>query len=150
MFQSGSCATTAFRLSRAAIDHIMKFAPDLKDSARDTRAFLRKAVRFLAERGIRQFVDIGTGLPTSGSVHEVAQEVDPEARVLYVDIDPIVVAHGRAMISDTRNTEIIIGDLLVPETIFAAPPNTPAHQHQRTRWDADVPRPALHACRPGS
>ncbi|GAA2096276.1 SAM-dependent methyltransferase [Actinomadura alba] len=113
--------TDNFPVDQAVVEHIMKAAPDLKDGARDTRAFLRKSVRLLAERGIRQFIDIGAGLPTSGSVHEVAHEVDPDCRVLYVDIDPIVVAHGRALLEDTRNVDTMIGDLLEPDAIFAAP-----------------------------
>jgi S-adenosyl methyltransferase len=67
------------------------------------RAFLRRAVRFLAdEAGIRQFLDIGTGIPTAGNTHEVAQEIAPDCRVVYVDYDPVVLAPARALLTSTR------------------------------------------------
>jgi DNA-binding SARP family transcriptional activator len=110
-----------FAVDRQIAEMILAAAPDLRESARDNRTFLYRVVRFLAERGIRQFLDIGAGLPTDGSVHEVAGEVDPEVRVVYVDNDPMVVAHGRAMIGDSRNVAYIIGDLLRPAEIFANP-----------------------------
>jgi hypothetical protein len=86
--------------------------------ARQNRAFLRRAVRFLAaEAGIRQFLDIGTGLPTQGNVHEIAQSISPEATVVYVDNDPIVLAHSRALL-DAPNTTVVMGDLREPEAIL--------------------------------
>jgi DNA-binding SARP family transcriptional activator len=108
-------------IDRRGVQVVVAAAPDLRESARDNRRFLRRAVRLLAERGIRQFVDIGAGLPTYGSVHEVAQEVDPDVRVVYVDHDPMVVTHGRAVIDDSRNIAYIVGDLLEPAKIFANP-----------------------------
>jgi DNA-binding SARP family transcriptional activator len=110
-----------FEVDRQEVARVMAVAPDLRDSVRDNRKFLRTAVRLLAERGIRQFIDIGSGLPTYGNVHEVAREVDPDARVIYVDHDPMVVAHGRALIDDSRNTAYIVGDLLKPTEIFSNP-----------------------------
>jgi hypothetical protein len=89
--------------------------------ARENRAFLQRAVWFLAgEAGIRQFLDIGTGLPTQGNVHEIAQAVAPEARVVYVDNDPVVHAHANALLSGD-NTASLLGDLRDPDEILADP-----------------------------
>jgi len=85
-----------FAADRAAGDQAIKAFPDIALSARSNRAFLARAVRFLAaEAGIRQFLDIGTGIPSVNNTHEVAQSVAPESRVVYVDNDPIVLAHAR-------------------------------------------------------
>jgi S-adenosyl methyltransferase len=87
--------------------------------AQANRAFLRRVVRYLvAEAGIRQFIDIGSGLPTQGNVHEVAQEVDPGARVVYVDYDPMVLVHARALLGRTESTEVITADVRRPEDII--------------------------------
>ena len=98
--------------------------PTLPDMVRAQRAFLARAVRYLvADAGIRQFLDIGTGIPTANNVHEVAQAIAPEAGVLYVDIDPIVLAHARALMKGTPEgrTAFIIGDLTKPQEILADP-----------------------------
>ncbi|HEU5155557.1 MAG TPA: SAM-dependent methyltransferase [Streptosporangiaceae bacterium] len=90
--------------------------------ARANRAFLRRVVRFLvAEAGIRQFIDIGSGLPTQGNVHEVAQAIDPAARVVYVDYDPVVLVHARALLGRTNTTEVITADVRRPEEILGNP-----------------------------
>jgi len=87
-----------FAADRALGDAIMAAVPTIKTMARANRDFLRRAVRYLAaEVGIRQFLDIGTGIPTAGNTHEVAQEIASDARVVYVDNDPIVLAHARAL-----------------------------------------------------
>jgi hypothetical protein len=92
-----------------------------REGARANRAFLRRVVRFLvAEAGIRQFIDIGSGLPTQGNVHEVAQHVSPSARVVYVDNDPVVLVHARALLGRTDTTEVITADLRRPEDILGA------------------------------
>ena len=86
-----------FAADRAAGEQAIKAFPDIVLSARANRAFLARAVRFLAgEAGIRQFLDIGTGIPTANNTHEVAQSVAPESRVVYVDNDPVVLNHARA------------------------------------------------------
>jgi hypothetical protein len=85
--------------------------------ARANRAFLQRAVRFLAWAGIRQFLDIGTGLPTRGSVHQTVHEITPDARVIYVDNDPIVLAHSRALLA-SEHTEVVEGDLRKPDSIL--------------------------------
>jgi hypothetical protein len=92
-----------YAADRAAVDHVIKAAPYLADLVRAERAFLARAVRHLAaDLGIRQFLDIGTGLPAAGSTHQVAREAAPEARVVYVDFDPVVLAHARALFTSVQ------------------------------------------------
>src|ERR1700758_2782117 len=103
-----------YAADRAAVDAVLKVAPEMGFAARANRAFLGRAVRYLAgEAGIRQFLDIGTGIPAAGNTHEVAQQVARDSRVVYVDNDPIVLAHARAlMTSDPAGaTEYIQADL---------------------------------------
>jgi hypothetical protein len=95
--------------------------PGIRAIARANRAFLGRAVRFLAAAGIRQFLDIGSGIPTEGNVHEVAQRADPQARVAYADFDPVAVAHSRAILAGNANAGIIDADLRQPEKILAHP-----------------------------
>ena len=88
-------------------------------ACRANRAFLGRAVRFLAESGIRQFLDIGSGIPTEGNVHEVAQQAHPGSRVVYADIDPVAIAHSKAILAGNQDAAIINGDLREPEKILA-------------------------------
>ena len=91
-----------FAADRAAAQHAMAAYPDLVSSVRANQAFLSRSVRYLAgEAGVRQFLDIGTGLPAAGSVHEIAQDLAPASRVVYVDNDPIVLAHARALLASS-------------------------------------------------
>jgi SAM-dependent methyltransferase len=93
----------------------------MRAMARENRAFLQRAVRYLAaEAGIRQFLDIGTGLPTQGNVHEIAQAVAPEARVVYVDNDPIMHVHANALLAG-NSTTIVLADLRDTEALLAHP-----------------------------
>ncbi len=85
---------------------------------RANRAFLGRAVRFLSQAGVRQFLDIGSGIPTQGNVHEVAQDADPGARVVYADIDPVVVAHSKVLLEGNDNAAVINADLREPEKIL--------------------------------
>ena len=112
-----------FAADREAAGQLLTAIPDALSSARQNRDFLGRAVRFLAdEAGIRQFIDIGTGLPTQGNVHEAAHEIDPSARVVYVDHDPIVVSHARALLTrQGANVAAIRGDLRRPEQILTDP-----------------------------
>jgi hypothetical protein len=111
-----------FAPDRAVGDQIKQALPEVRIGVEAQRAVLRRVVGHLtAEAGIRQFLDIGSGLPTAGNVHETAQAVDPGARVVYVDNDPIVLAHARALLSDNDGTIVISGDLLRPEEILADP-----------------------------
>jgi S-adenosyl methyltransferase len=91
-----------FASDRAAAERILKAEPESARVARQNRAFLGRVVQFLVkERGIRQFLDVGSGLPTAGNVHEVAQAAAPESRVVYVDNDPVVLSHSRALLNST-------------------------------------------------
>jgi SAM-dependent methyltransferase len=87
----------------------------------ENRRFLQRAVACLAGAGIDQFVDIGAGLPTQGNVHEIAQRVNPAARVAYIDNDPIVLSHGRALLADDKTTRVFTADMREPEAILTAP-----------------------------
>ncbi|AGL15087.1 SAM-dependent methyltransferase [Actinoplanes sp. N902-109] len=110
-----------FAVDRAVGDQIIANLPQLAENARLSRAYLARAVRYLAaEAGIRQFLDIGTGLPTADNTHEVAQSVAPEARIVYVDNDPLVLAHARALLttSDKGATDYIDADLHDTDTIL--------------------------------
>jgi hypothetical protein len=109
---------------RALGDTIATHIPAIRDMARANRAFLGRAVRHLAgEAGIDQFLDIGTGLPTAGNTHEVAQRIDPAARVVYVDNDPLVLAHARALMASTPQgrIEFLDADLRDPSAVLDAP-----------------------------
>jgi hypothetical protein len=95
--------------------------PGARLVAHANRAFLGRAVRWLVDAGVRQFLDIGSGIPTLGNVHEVAQDADPDARVMYVDIDPVAVEHSKAMLAGNRRAGVIEGDLRRPEEIVYHP-----------------------------
>ncbi len=111
-----------FPADRRLGEEILKIAPDAPVMGHSNRMFLRRAVTYMAREGnIRQFLDIGSGLPTQGNVHEIAHEVDPDARVVYVDIDPIVVTHGRALLADNATTTVIQADLRDPDAILGDP-----------------------------
>jgi hypothetical protein len=110
-----------YAADRAAADAALRFWPEMALTARANRAFLGRAVRYLTEEaGIRQFLDIGTGIPTAGNTHQVAQEIAPESRVVYVDYDPIVLAHARALLvsHEAGATDYIHADLRDTGTIL--------------------------------
>lgn len=110
-----------FTADRAAALAVSEAAPETPLVAVENRKFLRRAVRYLAaEAGIAQFLDVGTGLPTQGNVHQVAQAVNPGARVMYIDNDPMVLAHSRAL-KTGGNTAVIEADLREPEAILNHP-----------------------------
>ncbi|HEX6471802.1 MAG TPA: SAM-dependent methyltransferase [Streptosporangiaceae bacterium] len=110
-----------FAVDRQVADLSHEVMP-ARAGARANRAFLRRAVRHLvAEAGIRQFIDIGSGLPTQGNVHEVAQSIDPTARIVYVDYDPVVLVHARALLGATDTTEVITADVRRPREILEDP-----------------------------
>jgi O-methyltransferase involved in polyketide biosynthesis len=110
-----------FAVDREAAEKIIALVPTAREGARRNREFLGRAVRFAAESGIRQFLDIGAGLPTQQNVHQVALGVAPDSRVVYVDNDPIVLAHGRALLADNDNTTVVAGDLRDPDAILSDP-----------------------------
>ncbi len=103
--------THNFPEDRAAGLAVIGQVPLIRPAARANRAFLGRAVRFAAEAGIRQFIDVGSGIPTEGNVHEIAQAVDPECRVVYVDIDPVAVAEGLDILADNPHATSIRGDV---------------------------------------
>jgi SAM-dependent methyltransferase len=113
-----------FPADRAIGDAIIEQVPTIRTQVRAQRAFLARTVRYLtAQARIRQFLDIGTGIPTAGNVHDVAQAIAPSSRVLYVDNDPIVLAHSRALLQGTLEGRLafILADLREPEAILADP-----------------------------
>jgi hypothetical protein len=110
-----------FEADRIAGDEAMAQLPDMAASVRNTRAFLGRTVRFLAaERGIRQFLDLGTGIPTASNTHEVAQDAAPASRIVYVDNDPMVLAHARALLTSSPEGRCayIDADIREPEKIL--------------------------------
>jgi hypothetical protein len=112
-----------FAADREAAERVLAATPGLRFRVRANRAFLARAVRYLAgEAGIRQFLDIGTGIPAANNTHEVAQAVAPECRVVYVDNDPIVLVHARALLASgpQGSTQYVEGDLRDPRPILAA------------------------------
>jgi hypothetical protein len=109
-----------FPTDRAAAEELLAVVPQAAEGARENHAFLQRAVRFLAQQGIRQFLDVGTGLPTQGNVHQVAQSVAPDARVVYVDNDPVVHAHANALLAGDE-TAAVLADLRQPEQLLGHP-----------------------------
>jgi S-adenosyl methyltransferase len=110
-----------FEIDRKAAHSFLNVVPEAGQLAKDNRHFMRRSVRFMiAEAGIRQIIDIGSGLPTAGNVHQVAHQIDSSVRVVYVDNDPMVLAHARAMLDDDTTT-VITSDLRTPEAIFEDP-----------------------------
>jgi hypothetical protein len=111
-----------FAIDRMAAERALAIMPDAREAGRACRAFLRRAVHYLAaEAGIRQFLDIGSGLPTDTNVHQVAQDVDKSARVVYVDNDPMVLVHGRALLANTPMSTVIEADIRSPQEILDHP-----------------------------
>ena len=116
-----------FAVDRAAGDAWAATFPGIRDIARASRSFLTRSIHYLAaDAGIRQFLDVGTGLPTADNTHQVAQRVAPEARIVYVDNDPLVLAHARALLTSTPEgaTAYIHADLRDPEKILAEAADT--------------------------
>jgi hypothetical protein len=111
-----------YPVDREAVREVVRLYPEVRSIALANRAFLQRAVRFLAgEAGIRQFLDIGTGIPSAGNVHAVAGRAAPGARVVYVDNDPIVHVHANALLTGTGTTSIVLADLRDPRAILAHP-----------------------------
>ncbi|MCX5214126.1 SAM-dependent methyltransferase [Kitasatospora sp. NBC_00240] len=123
-----------FPADREAAEKVLAFAPATPSAARANRAFLQRAVRYVAGEGITQFLDIGTGIPTAGNTHEIAQQVDPAVKVVYIDNDPIVLAHARALMAGPGHgaTTVLQADLRDPKSILTDP---------RVREAIDLDRP---------
>ncbi|MEV0616606.1 SAM-dependent methyltransferase [Nonomuraea sp. NPDC050404] len=110
-----------FASDREAAAQIIKLSPNAREVAQTNRAFLGRAVHAVAGTGIDQFLDIGTGLPTQENVHQVAARVSPGSRVVYVDYDPIVLVHARALLAETADTVVVAGDMREPKAILDHP-----------------------------
>lgn len=122
-----------FQADRDAVDRILEVVPEIRDAAWANRGFLQRAVRWMAERGIRQFIDIGAGLPTQRCTHEVAREIVPTAQVLYTDSDPGVIAHGQEILAGVPGTAAIQADFRRPGELLS---------HPQTRQVIDFATPA--------
>ncbi|QMU77482.1 hypothetical protein GXW83_19055 [Streptacidiphilus sp. PB12-B1b] len=110
-----------FEVDREMARKAMALWPELPSIMRANRAFLRRAVQYAAERGVTRFLDIGSGIPTFGAVHEIAREAAPDARVVYVDRDPVAVAHSRLLLEDDPLSQVVEADLRDPEGLLAEP-----------------------------
>ncbi len=110
-----------FAADRAFASRVLANNPIMPWVIRENRAFLRRVVRYLVSQGIDQFIDLGSGIPTVGSVHEVAQALNPDARIIYVDHDPVAVAHSRAILDGNQRASVFAGDLRDPAAIMAGP-----------------------------
>jgi hypothetical protein len=110
-----------FAADREFADRVLHVMPEATTAAQQNRAFLRRAVQYLCAAGIRQFVDLGSGIPTVGNVHEVAQAAAPGASVVYVDLDPVAYAHSRAILAGNPHATVIRADLRKPGDVLADP-----------------------------
>ncbi|MET8643321.1 SAM-dependent methyltransferase [Streptomyces sp. NPDC004675] len=110
-----------FEVDRVAARRAMEFMPGLPKIMQANRAFMRRVVRYAVEEGITQFLDIGSGIPTFGNVHEVAQQAHPGAHVVYVDRDPVAVAHSQAVLEGNDDADVVAADLRKPEGILSSP-----------------------------
>ena len=110
-----------FETDVAAAQRILTAVPEIRDCAWSNRGFHQRAAKWIAEQGVRQFIDIGSGLPTVGNTHEVVQKVIPGARVVYIDNDPMVAEQGGQLLAEDRSTRLICADLREPDTILNNP-----------------------------
>jgi SAM-dependent methyltransferase len=107
-----------FQADREAARRIVQFMPELPEILRANRSFLRRAVLHLVDRGITQFLDLGSGIPTVGNVHEIAWTANPDCRIVYVDVDAVAVAHSRMILRGLDHATAILGDLRRPREIL--------------------------------
>ncbi|GGP80842.1 SAM-dependent methyltransferase [Saccharothrix coeruleofusca] len=110
-----------FAADRAVANKVLADAPIVRDVVLNHRAFLRRAVRYLLGQGVRQFLDLGSGIPTVGNVHEIAQSVDPAARVVYVDVDAVAVAHSRAILAGNPLVNVLQTDVRDVPSVLKSP-----------------------------
>ena len=109
-----------FASDRAVADHLVETVPGVRKMTFLNRAFLRRAVLFMMEQGIRQFLDLGSGIPTVGNVHEIAHDIDPTSRVVYVDYEDVAVAHSELILKDVDNATVLQADATEPEKVLAS------------------------------
>ncbi|KAA9161103.1 hypothetical protein FPZ12_015200 [Amycolatopsis acidicola] len=108
-----------YEIDREVLRGVQKAAPEAQELATENRGFLIRACRFLASQtDLRQYLDLGSGLPTAENTHQVVQRLNPDTRVLYVDNDPVVLAHGRALLEENELTHFIAEDIFQPETLM--------------------------------
>ena len=108
-----------YEIDREVLEDVKKAAPEVNDLAWSNRQFLIRAARFMADQAeIDQFIDCGSGLPTAENTHQIVQRVNPEAKVVYVDNDPVVLAHGRVLLEENENTHLISGDIFDPDDVL--------------------------------
>jgi hypothetical protein len=110
-----------FAADRELAERFLTAQPNARNIARHNRAFLRRAVLFMIESGIRQFLDLGSGIPTVGNVHEIAQKADPACRVVYVDYEEVAVAHSQLLLADNPLATIVEADFTDPHAVLDAP-----------------------------
>jgi hypothetical protein len=110
-----------FDVDRQVVDQILAVDPQAAEAAQANRAFVRRTVHYLIDAGVRQFLDIGSGIPMVGHVHDIAQGADPESRVAFVDIDPLAVAHSRDILARNKRASVLQQDVRRPERILGAP-----------------------------
>ena len=110
-----------YEVDREAAERIVALAPDARVSVRANRDFLKRAVRHVTESGIRQIIDIGTGIPTSPNTHEIAQAIAPDTRVVYVDNDPIIATHAGAKLTNADHTGFVLADVRDPRAVIDHP-----------------------------
>ncbi len=110
-----------FQADRDAAEAVLAVAPQFRQGTRICREILGRVVQHVVSSGVRQIIDLGSGLPTRRNVHEIAHEVDPSTRVVYVDHDPVVVAHGQALLAVPDNVAMVGADLLAPEQVLEHP-----------------------------
>lgn len=108
-----------FAADRALAEKIIQLMPGVEDVARLNQSYLRRAALFMVEAGIRQFLDIGSGIPTVGTLHEIVQRAAPECRVLYIDSDPVAIAHSRLMLENVKGTAVLRADIRDVDCILA-------------------------------
>jgi SAM-dependent methyltransferase len=113
---------------------VLTAQPNARERARLNRQWLRRVIRFGMDQGIRQFLDIGSGMPTVGHVHEVAQAVDPKARVVYVDNEPVAVAHSEIVLEDNENAAMVHADAEFPDDVL---------EHDTTEMMLDLDQPIM-------
>src|SRR3954452_6819901 len=128
-----------YEIDRMVFEKVRATAPEARDLAWSNRNFLTRAVRFLTDQGgVRQFLDCGSGLPTAENTHQIAQRIDPEARVVYVDNDPVVIAHGEALLTENDFTLFVPADIFEPQQVLQ-------HPEVRRLVECDEPIALLHA-----
>ena len=136
-----------FTADRELAQKLLEVHPVSAQMARDNRDFLGRAVGYVAAAGVRQFIDVGAGLPTALNTHDIAQGIDVDARVAYVDNDEMVISHARSLLATSPRVVAVPGDMLSPERILADEPADRPHRLGQADLRDLVRCPALHRCR---